>query len=738
MNRPRTARAGLLAAALGLVALAVGAAGAPEPEGADGTAAPAFGAPVPGELIVRFRPGTTAAERGAAVRAEDARVVEGLGAPGLNLLRVAPGAVGDALQGLEASDEVLWAEPNLTGRYEAVPNDPLFARQWGLDNTGQPILDSSGINGREFPGTAGADISAREAWDTTTGGDVIVAITDSGVAYDHPDLAPNIWLNPGESGAGREANGVDDDGNGLVDDVRGWDFDQNDNDPRDVIGHGTQVAGIVGGRGNDGQGLTGVNWRVRLMPLTTGGDQPNTAAIASAFAYAARNGAKVVNASFTIPPSQAITAAIAAAPNVLFVAAAGNQGADVEASSSFFPCNVPAENLICVASTDQRDQLAETSNRGARSVDLAAPGVTVWTTAVSRNQPVLETFGPTNPLDWRTNGAWARSQLADGSTVVSDSPGRQYANNSDTAYATNVGFSTQGQFGCRLKTTVALDIPPPDVLAVEAAAEGAPFARLAEVSGASNGFQELSTALRGLDNAPSVFLRYRLISDGAVTGDGAALKFVIVECVSSTYRPDTYTPASGTSFASPMTAGVAALAWAAAPAATVAQVRAAILTGVDPLPGLAGVTVTGGRLNAAKAVANALATVTPAAAAGPQRAPRVRVLGARVRVSRTGRASVRLRCPAAVRRGCRGTLTLRALAPLGRASRAGARRPVLGRARFAVAPGRAGAARVRLSPAARRVVRARALRAQAIVVTRGADGRRTTFRVRVRLVAVRR
>lgn len=245
-----------------------------------------YGQAVPGEIIVRFRPGTTTPERAKAVRAGDARVVEGLGSDGVNLVRVEMGTAPAAVRALERSDDVLWAEPNLTGRYEAAPNDPLFGRQWGLDNNGQPIPDSSGPDARALPGTPDADIDAREAWDVTTGSDgLIVAIADSGVAYDHPDLAPNVWRNPGESGAGREVNGVDDDRNGFVDDVSGWDFEQNDNDPRDVVGHGTQVAGIVGG--NDGQGVTGVNWRVRLMPLVTGGDVPNTAAIAAAFAYAA-------------------------------------------------------------------------------------------------------------------------------------------------------------------------------------------------------------------------------------------------------------------------------------------------------------------------------------------------------------------------------------------------------------------------------------------------------------------
>lgn len=257
-----------------------------------------------------------------------------------------------------------------------IPNDPSFPLLWGLNNTGQT------------GGTPNADIDAPEAWGALQGwgwfpntGNAIVGVIDTGVDYTHPDLINNIWKNPGETGGGKETNGIDDDGNGYIDDFRGWDFFNNDNNPMDGYGHGTHVAGTIGAEGNNGIGVTGVNWKVKIMPIqifSSSGAAASNFAIAQAIQYATANGADVTNNSWGGGPfSMAIYNAILAGR--LFVAAAGNyaQNNDI---SPFYPATYNLNNIISVQATDHNDNLAGFSNYGATTVDLAAPGVNIYST----------------------------------------------------------------------------------------------------------------------------------------------------------------------------------------------------------------------------------------------------------------------------------------------------------------------------------------------------------------------
>ena len=248
----------------------------------------------------------------------------------------------------------------------ATPNDPRFANGelWGLNQN------------------TDVDIDAPQAWDVTTGSSsVLVAVVDTGVAFDHPDLAPNIWVN------NDPVNGVDDDANGFVDDVRGWDFIGVDNEPRDLEGHGSHVSGTIGAKGDNGQGVVGVNWDVTIMPVRVLGPEGGTnATVTDGFAYAAANGARVVNASLGGSGiSASMKAAIdGAAATTLFVVAAGNDGENNEVFPTY-PCNYTSTNLICVAATTRTDGIADFSNFGTTSVDLGAPGTEIVSTWVAHD-----------------------------------------------------------------------------------------------------------------------------------------------------------------------------------------------------------------------------------------------------------------------------------------------------------------------------------------------------------------
>jgi len=267
-------------------------------------------------------------------------------------------------------------EPPLVFRAATVPSDPLFANQWNLQNVGQ------------YSGSSGNDIRATTAWTVTTGSrSVVVGIVDSGIDIAHPDLAANIWTNPGEI----PGNGIDDDHNGYVDDVHGWNFVDNNNDVSDAYGHGTHVAGIIGAMGNNGVGVTGIAWQVSLMALKfeDGRGVGSTSAMLAALNYATMmrrdHGINIVatNNSWqtSTGPSVVVANAIRAEGDagITFVTAAGNNASDNDATPRY-PGSYRLPNVITVAALSTANSLASMSNYGATTVDLAAPGSLIEST----------------------------------------------------------------------------------------------------------------------------------------------------------------------------------------------------------------------------------------------------------------------------------------------------------------------------------------------------------------------
>lgn len=563
---------------------------------------------VPGEIVVQFKPRVEALGRASVLRTLDASTKHKLPLlPRVQLVRISEETVPEAIAAFERQPQVLYAEPNFIQTIDTTSNDPLFSNMWGLKNTGQRIFG--------VPGTPDADIDAPEAWRLTTGSDsVTVGIVDTGVAYDHPDLSPNIWTNPGESGGGKETNGIDDDSNGFVDDWRGWDFVDGDNNPRDFNGHGTHVAGTIGAQGDNEQGVVGVNWDVGLMPVRThnAGGSGTTVQSAEGFAYAGANGAKVVNASFGGPHfSMVELEAIKNYPNTLFVAGAGNEGADNQIEP-LYPCAFEAPNIVCVAATDQFDELAYFSNFGEDSVDLGAPGTNVLSTVPAYGFPVFSD-GFESPIGatWTTGGtndSWARTEEASsgGSRSLTDSPGGEYLNDTDSFARTASPFSLAGQSGCRLKRRLKLSAKSGDGVVTEASTTSSFTApttiRTPRSTGSTGSFVGVSWSLSALDGAPEVFIRFRLESDSSITDDGVYIDDVEVRCLTSTFAGNEFEYLDGTSMATPHVSGGAALIWAETPGASVTDVKNALLSTTEAKASLAGKTVTGGRLNANLAV----------------------------------------------------------------------------------------------------------------------------------------
>jgi uncharacterized repeat protein (TIGR01451 family) len=356
---------------------------------------------VPGEVLVRFRQDThggksatqtnltlSAGTRSIDVRVEPFAVAESV--EGLRLARVEPEETLAAVDALNRRPDVLYAEPNYIWRKAALPNEPRFPELWGLKNTSYPA----------------ADIDAEQAWDTTTGSrSIVVGVIDEGVDVNHEDLRDNIWRNNSEAGG---ASGFDDDGNGYVDDINGWDFYHNDRtvydgpgtnpDGSPVDAHGTHVAGTIGASGNNGKGVAGVNWQVSLLPLKfLGPDGSGSAADAiRAYDYArtmrqrwdasgGTQGAniRVLNNSYGGRGfSQAALDAIRALGDagILFVTSAGNEARNND-RFPVYPTNYQTPNNVSVGATGFTGlPSTQFSNYGERTVDLVAPGENILST----------------------------------------------------------------------------------------------------------------------------------------------------------------------------------------------------------------------------------------------------------------------------------------------------------------------------------------------------------------------
>ncbi len=377
----------------------------------------------PGELIVRFAANTdgrisSMAERnqilgtvGGGTIKYDFKIV-----PGLSVVELSAWTtVEDALLALNGVDGILYAQPNYeVEALSTFPDDPRFDELWGMHNTGQT------------GGTFDADIDAPEAWDIAIGSsEIVAAVIDTGVDYTHVDLAANMWVNEAEFNG---TPGVDDDNNGYVDDIYGYDFCNNDGDPIDDHYHGTHCAGTIGAVGNNSEGVAGVCWNVKIMAikfLDSGGRGWTDDAI-KCVEYSTLMGANLSSNSWGGGGySQGLKDAIdaAGAAGMLFLAAAGNSGVNND-EHPHYPSSYDCQSLIAVMATDSDDRRSAhggwASNYGPQSVDIGAPGSSILSCEPGNQYGIHSGTSMATPhvagacaLLWSTNPVMSNNEVKD-------------------------------------------------------------------------------------------------------------------------------------------------------------------------------------------------------------------------------------------------------------------------------------------------------------------------------------
>jgi subtilisin family serine protease len=593
---------------------ATAAADRPAPPLVPTTPAPAF---APGRAIVQWAPGTNRSERVEARADAEVSFAANLGDPDFQLVYVQAGqTTAGAVAELRTDPAVAVAERDGYSAPTALPDDPLLNQLWGLRNTGLGVGGFSGA-------VAGDDIGAEAAWARSVGDPAtVIADIDSGYRFEHPDLANVAWDNPGETD-----NGVDDDGDGIVDDLHGADFvgsdgehpaidgDPTDDDLRSG-GHGVHTAGTIGAEGDNGVGVTGVAQDVRIMPLrvcsrfavSEESRCPNSAIVA-AINYAGAKGARVANLSLTSTAfSQMEVNALAVNPGVLFVIAAGNDEVDND-STPHYPCDFepqtdaspPApgaiDNVVCVAATDQADGLADFSDWGPSSVDLGAPGTETLSTYPLRK--LIDEDFETDDF----NSKWSATGADGGFARTNETPFTSFGMSDSPGGAPSPG-------SVRQSTSAAVSLPPGFEFCVleqtrTVSLEGGAYSYEVLLDGSAVATSSPSTSGRFVLSlggllAPGgdVSVRFRYAAGGAPSSDnGVWLDDIELRCPEPVGQASGYGFLQGTSMAAPHVSGAAGLLFSLDPAASVSEVREALLTGAEPVVSLAGKTVTGGRLD---------------------------------------------------------------------------------------------------------------------------------------------
>ncbi len=547
---------------------------------------------VEGEVLVKFKEGVPAMSQARKAGAFGGRTLKRIGRRGEIMhirLRDAQ-RVEDAVAEYMQDPDVEFAQPNYLYRAMiTMPDDPEYEHLWGLKNGGQEITPSSYQTNN--PGTNGCDMDLEQVWDQIHDcSSIVVAVVDTGINYDHVDLVANMW-----------------DGSTVGHPNHGYDYESNDDDPMDLNGHGTHVAGTIGAVGDNGTGTVGVCWAVKLMAVRVldAAGSGTTVNVANGINFAVDHGARIINLSLSGPSKdQTLYNALSYAKDhdVLAVVVAGNESENNDQVVSY-PCNFNLDNIICVAALDQSYNLADFSNYGKKSVDVGAPGTNIMSEWAGAVDEITDDFNSGGVLDWRRNDTnWDYNWL--GLHTLTNPYNFNYSNKYSTYLYSSVykSFTMNGNedsmvldFWAWVETEYRYDtfgIYKSSVIA-DPCSSGSPVDIL---TGSTLGDYYPFSYDLSLAKKATCSIGFLLRSDSSITRRGISIAELKIKTL--TLNTITYDTVDGTSMAVPHVSGLAALLLAYNPSYTYKDAAAAIKYGGDAISSLEGKTTTGKAVDA--------------------------------------------------------------------------------------------------------------------------------------------